>query len=286
MKHAKILIFLFIVTISSANQGFAIKGTDVWNQGGQIIYEYDYIVEWHPNFNLAGFKNYNLADVQYKITYIGIYEENMFFKKDTNSELLIEAIGLGFTNIAEDIVDPETGLDIENDEWAGYFYDASNLEIGMELNDITFPFTYEDSTGSKSINKKFKVQSEETVSMKVDSETNKIVKAWKLNIDDFEIKYTGRVSSALIVFTYVFKNIYWIISQSNGVVLGYSSDISLFADTEQFLKETINITAVESKNVIVDQGRASAIPGFETLVSLGAILTLVVIGFKKKRKLA
>ena len=89
-KHQGIVLCILAVFLVAISPVGAIKGTDVWEVDGHIVYEVALYQDWNYDYypNEDPFINYDIEEVKMTETYTELDGEEMEFERSTPSKAL------------------------------------------------------------------------------------------------------------------------------------------------------------------------------------------------------
>lgn len=274
-KHQGIILCIFatlLVTISSVG---AIKGTNVWEVDGHIVYDVALYQDWNYDYypNEDPFINYDIEGVKMTETFTELDEEEMEFERSTPSRALETWWdALDYDDDYE--IDLNTGLD-DDGYWTGAFLDTSDFTDGYEIPGLDFLIEYQDDSGIHSINKKRTVLgNKSTIEVKVDGTTEEI-NVWDIGVLDFSYNYTIQDNE----LRYSFLESCDRVTDVNGVSVGFTTiqELEILEGDRYVLLATIQYEskAIEINGVNVKATPSAATSGFE----FGALAFLFLLVF-------
>ncbi|UCG00904.1 MAG: hypothetical protein JSW11_14960 [Candidatus Heimdallarchaeota archaeon] len=278
-KHQGMILCLFAVLLYTISPVGAIKGTDVWEVDGYIVYEVDLYQDWNYDYypNEDPFTNYDIEGVKMTETYTELDRDEMEFERSTSSRAL-EAWWdtLDYDDTYD--VDPNTGLD-DDGYWTGAFLDTSDFTDGCEIPDLDFLIEYEDDSGVHSTSKKRTVFGDKrTIEVEVDGKTEEI-DIWDIGVLDFSYNFTLQGNEFRISYLDTRDRV----TDVNGVCVGVTTiqELEILEDDRYVLLVTIQYEskAIEINGVKV-KAASSTIPGFEFGI-LGFLL-LLTYGYRRR----
>ncbi|MFW9904957.1 MAG: hypothetical protein ACFFFH_11535 [Candidatus Thorarchaeota archaeon] len=277
-KHQGIIFCIFILFLVTISPVGAIKGTDVWELNGHIVYEVALYQDWNYDYypNEEPFINYDIEGVRMTETLTDLDEEEMEFERSTPSRAL-EAWwnALDYDDTYE--VDLNTGLD-KDGYWTGAFLDTSEFTDGYEIPDFDFLVEYQDDFGVHSTSKKRTVfGNKSTIEVKVDGNSEEI-DVWNIGVHDFSYNYTIQDKE----FRYNYLDSRERVTDINGVSVGTTTiqELEILEGDKYVLLATIQYEskAIEINGVKV-KATSSATSGFE----FGTLALLIFLTFAHKK---
>jgi hypothetical protein len=281
-KYLGIMFCIFVAILVTISPVGAIKGTDVWEIDGHIVYEVALYQDWNHDYypNEEPFINYDIEGVKMTETFMDLDEDEMEFERSTPINAL-EAWwdALDYDDTYE--VDLNTGLD-EDGYWTGAFLDTSDFTDGYEIPDLDFLVEYQDDSGIHSTSKKRMVFGDKsTLEVKVDG-TIEEIDVWDTGVLDFSYNYTFQDNE----FRYSYTDTRDTVTDVNGVGVGVTTvqELEILEGDKYVLLVTIQYEskAIEINKVQVKATSATT-PGFEfgTLAFLLLLAISVLVARKR-----
>lgn len=273
-RHLGIIFCIFVVFLVTISPVGAIKGTDVWEVDGHIVYEVALYQDWNHDYypNEDPFINYDIEDVRMTETYTELDEEEMEFERTTPSRAL-EAWwdALDYDDTYE--IDINTGLD-EDGYWVGAFLDTSDFTDGYEIPELDFLVEYQDDSGVHSTSKKRTVFGDKsTIQVKVDG-TPEELDVWDIAVLDFSYNFTLQDNE----FRSSYLDSRDTVTAFNGVVVGVTTvqELEILEGDRYVLLATIQY---ESKAIEINGVKVKATSAATSGFGFGTLTFLLLLTF-------